>query len=171
MLQHVQDLLDVGEIGFGEHLAGQVGEPFHVVGQARCAHAEAGRGIRDVVIVPDNRKDGELSWSSTGNYYWKYGQEPPAVYTFKNPHALAVTFSSSNEELATVDDQGNVTLIKPGLVYISAYFAGNSEYMTQGVGWLIVGSKGYVNMSFAQTDCKAALGQTMNSPEVLFKDY
>lgn len=127
--------------------------------------------VNDVVIVPDNRKDGELSWSSTGNYYWKYGQEPPAVYTFKNPHALAVTFSSSNEELATVDDQGNVTLIKPGLVYISAYFAGNSEYMTQGVGWLIVGNKGYVNMSFAQTDCKAALGQTMNSPEVLFKDY
>ena len=45
-----------------------------------------------------------------------------------NPEGLAVAWSSSNSDVATVDDEGNVTLVGAGTTTITATFAGNSSY-------------------------------------------
>ena len=48
--------------------------------------------------------------------------------TLDNPNALAVTWSSSDETVATVDSEGNVTLVGAGTATITVSFAGNDEY-------------------------------------------
>ena len=53
--------------------------------------------------------------------------ESPVVSTL--PEGLPVTYSSDDEEIATVDAQtGEVTLVAPGEVNICASFEGNDEY-------------------------------------------
>lgn len=44
-----------------------------------------------------------------------------------NPNNLAITWASSNENVATVDDKGNVTLVSGGKTTITAYGAATEE--------------------------------------------
>ena len=53
--------------------------------------------------------------------------EAPSVDTV--PFDLPVTYSSSDEDIAEVDEHGNVTLVDTGTVVITATFAGNDEYL------------------------------------------
>jgi len=57
----------------------------------------------------------------------------------QNPHNLPVVYASSNEQLATVDQNtGEVTLgTETGTVVISATFDGNDEYLEQSVSYVI----------------------------------
>lgn len=59
----------------------------------------------------------------------------PEFPTLANPNGLAVTYSSSEPSVATVDANGAVTLVAPGTTVISAesaatdkYYAGNASY-------------------------------------------
>lgn len=47
--------------------------------------------------------------------------------TLNNPSQVAVTYSSSNTEVATISEEGAVTLVGPGETTITASFAGNSN--------------------------------------------
>lgn len=47
---------------------------------------------------------------------------------FLNPNNLTVTYSSNKNDVAEVDEEGNVTLKKAGRVNIDVTFAGNDEY-------------------------------------------
>ena len=59
----------------------------------------------------------------------KIGETFNPPYLTLNPANLAVTYSSSDDEIATVDAQtGEVTLVSPGEVKIYAYFAGDANY-------------------------------------------
>lgn len=48
--------------------------------------------------------------------------------TLDNPNGLEVTWTSSDESVATVDAAGNVTLVGAGTATITVSFAGNDEY-------------------------------------------
>lgn len=52
-----------------------------------------------------------------------------------NPNNLEVTWSSSNTAVATVDQNGKVTLVGGGDTHISAAFAGNEAYAKGTVGY------------------------------------
>ena len=59
----------------------------------------------------------------------KMGEDftPP---TLINPNKLTVTWSSTDEAVATVDPKtGEVTLVGPGIINIQAAFAGNDEFL------------------------------------------
>lgn len=73
------------------------------------------------------KADPELSLSAT-DVTATMGKEftPP---TLTNPHSVAVTYSSSNENVATVDaNSGAVTLVAPGKTEIDINFAGDATY-------------------------------------------
>ncbi|MCR4582345.1 MAG: Ig-like domain-containing protein [Prevotella sp.] len=48
--------------------------------------------------------------------------------TLTNPYSVEVSWSSSDESVATVDASGNVTLVAAGTTVITATFAGNDDY-------------------------------------------
>ena len=57
--------------------------------------------------------------------------------TLTNPNNLAVTYSSSDESIATVDADGNVTGVAAGTATITATFEGNNQYMAGSASYTI----------------------------------
>ena len=61
--------------------------------------------------------------------------------TLANPHNVSVTYTSSNTAVATVNQQGAVTIVGAGETTITATFAGNSEYLAGTASYKIVVSQ------------------------------
>lgn len=83
----------------------------------------------------DMEKEGaELSYS-VSDFTAKLGQENE-LPTLENPNELEVAYSSSNEEVATIDAEGVVTLVATGTTTIKAtteetdqFYAGEASYI------------------------------------------
>ena len=91
----------------------------------------------------------ELSLSGPAEYTITQG-EPFTEPTLTNPHTLAnVVYASSRSDVVAVDAQtGKVTIKKPGKAEISASFAGNNNYKTDRVSYILTvkPQKGDVNL-------------------------
>ena len=61
--------------------------------------------------------------------------------TLANPHNVSVTYASSNTAVATVNQQGAVTIVGAGEATITATFDGNSEYLAGTASYKIVVSQ------------------------------
>lgn len=61
--------------------------------------------------------------------------------TLANPHNVSVTYTSSNTAVATVNQQGAVTIVGAGEATITATFDGNSEYLAGTASYKIVVSQ------------------------------
>lgn len=68
-----------------------------------------------------------LAWSASSATV-KKGASDNVFPTLTNPDALAVTYSSTDETVATIASNGAVTLLKAGTTTIKASFAGNDNY-------------------------------------------
>ena len=85
--------------------------------------------------VKDTRKDSGLAYAvesqsiSVGNVL-----SAPAL---TNPNDLTVTYSSEDEEIATVDASGNVTGVAKGSTTITASFAGDATYKSGSASYTI----------------------------------
>ena len=83
------------------------------------------------VLTVAKMQDAGLSWSDAGmEFYlgdWWYGPR------LSNPNNLEVTYKSSNEEVATIDKDGNVTALAVGDTWIEAIFEGNEQFEAQTV--------------------------------------
>ena len=82
-----------------------------------------------VYYKQDNRADAGLAWNPA-TISLTVGDAFTAP-TFSNPNSLAVSFESSNTELATVDNAGVISLVsgKTGIATITATFAdGHADY-------------------------------------------
>ena len=64
--------------------------------------------------------------------------------TLTNTNSLAVTYSSSDETVATVASDGTVTLKKAGTVTITASFAGNASYKPGNASYTLTITNKYV---------------------------
>lgn len=74
----------------------------------------------------DTRTDPEISWSATSCLLTLGGDY--AFPTLTNTHGLSISYSSSNTNVATVDDSGSVTVLSSGGTTISASFSGDDDY-------------------------------------------
>ena len=72
-----------------------------------------------------DKADADLSFDVTAVEV-NLGEEFSAP--LNNPHDLSVTYSSSDESVATVDNSGSVSILAAGTTTITASFAGNDEY-------------------------------------------
>lgn len=68
-----------------------------------------------------------LSWG-TSTRTVTLGADNNTFPTLTNPHQLPVTYSSSETSIATIDNDGTITLVADGQTIIKAEFAGNDEY-------------------------------------------
>lgn len=75
----------------------------------------------------DAKKPAGLSWG-TASRSVTIGAEDNSFPTLTNANDLKVTYSSSNTDVATISEDGTITLIAAGTTDIKAAFAGNDEY-------------------------------------------
>ena len=86
---------------------------------------------------PVIKKDAELSYSvSTFTATIGEDVEFPVL---NNPNELeGITYSSSHDDVATVDENGTVTLVAAGQTTIKASFAGNDDFMEGSASYMLV---------------------------------
>lgn len=78
----------------------------------------------------------ELSFPEE-EYEVTLGEDFTAPVLTTNPEGLDVTYTSSNEAVATVDETGSVTLVSAGSTTITASFAGNESYRKASVSYAL----------------------------------
>ena len=81
------------------------------------------------------KADPELSYTTT-EYNVNLGDAFTAP-TLNNPNSLAVTYSSNDEDVATVAADGAVTIKAAGTVVITASFAGDENYVAGSASYTI----------------------------------
>ena len=69
--------------------------------------------------------------------------------TLTNGYSLTVSYSSSDEDVATVDEDGEVTINGAGETTITASFAGNEDYEAGNASYTLTVSKATPTLSFA----------------------
>ncbi|MBR2204385.1 MAG: autotransporter-associated beta strand repeat-containing protein [Prevotella sp.] len=97
--------------------------------------------------------------------------------TLTNPHNVSVTYSSSNTSVATVNQQGAVTIVGAGETKITATFAGNDEYLAGSASYdIVVTMPVGINNVNADADADEVFYNTSgqkvgkNTPGILIKD-
>ena len=88
--------------------------------------------LEKIEITWDNNgvsslKDPELSFGTTDNYTINFGESFTAP-TLSNPHNVEVAYSSSNKSVATVSENGSVTILAAGTTIIRAFSAQTGTY-------------------------------------------
>lgn len=116
-------------------------------------------------VVPDTRKEAGISFGNDAvtvelvdNYT---GQ------TLSNPNSIsAITWTSSNEAVATVDESGKVTVIAVGETTITASFAGDNVYKKASASYTLTvqDSRQVLNLSFDQTSVTVNKDEKVAAP-------
>ena len=107
------------------------------------------------------KADPELSYTTT-EYNVNLGDAFTAP-TLNNPNTLAVTYSSNNEDVATVAADGAVTIKAAGTVTITASFAGNDDYVTGSASYTInITDPNVSSVTFDATIDKTADAETLS---------
>ena len=113
----------------------------------------------------DEREEAGLSFA-IGSYEVEVGASP-FTNELTNPHDLAVTYSSTNNEVATVDASGLVTIEGIGTATIKAEFAGDDNYFSGSATYTVtVTSAPYSNIA----ELQAAVTSTSTPIKVIFTD-
>lgn len=87
--------------------------------------------------------------------------------TLNNPSQVAVTYSSSNTEVATIGTDGAVTLKGPGKTTITATFAGNDNYEGASASYeLTVGKQQEAGLSWTDEGMEYYIGDYWYGPRL-----
>ena len=74
-----------------------------------------------------NNGDLPITWNNNEVYLVNSSNKPTLI----NPFNLPITYSSSDTNVATIDNSGNVTFVSAGTVTLTAVFAGNETYQAK----------------------------------------
>ena len=134
-------------------LYGKVTSYFQTTGVKNLVEAEF-----DGETITGNKAKAELSWGVESKDV-SLDADDNIFPQLSNPHELSVTYSSSKEEVATIDENGVITLKAVGQTKISAIFAGNDTYEASTVSYTLNVTSG------ESVDPEAAIeGGTLESP-------
>ena len=89
----------------------------------------------------DAKKPAGLSWGTSSRTV-TIDADDNVFPTLSNDNGLSVTYSSSEESVATIDATGAITLVAAGKTTISAAFEGNDEYEAQTVSYTLTVNAG-----------------------------
>ena len=89
--------------------------------------------------------------------------------TLTNPNNLPVTFTSSDETVATVDSSSGIvtTLLKSGTTTITATFAGDDQYEAGSASYGLTVAKGEAYLAFSETSASATFGVDFYAPSLV----
>lgn len=95
-----------------------------------------------------------------------YGDATVTSPTLNNPHQLPLTWSSSNEGVATVNTSGVVTIVGAGETVVSAAFAGNDTYGANTISYTLSVNKADATVTFASKTASGKMGEAFTAPKV-----
>lgn len=84
-----------------------------------------------------------------------------------NPNGLSLTWTSSDESVATVYDNGDLTILKSGVTTITATFAGDDIYAAQSISYTLTIEKGDAGLSFSDTEGTGKLDGGYTAPDLM----
>ena len=85
--------------------------------------------------------------------------------TLSNPSHVAVTYSSTNQNVATIDANGNVTLVGAGETWIKANYAGDNNYNAKEASYKLTVNGGpeipeYISVNMGNYECRTYVTTT-----------
>ena len=127
------------------------------------------------ITVTDNRTDAGISFAKDAEEItWGESFTGQAL---TNDNSVAVEWSSTNEDVATVDNTGAVTVLKAGTTEIKATFAGNATYKAAVVSYTLTVNKAAAGLSYTTTSFDIMLNDdtfeapALNNPNGLTVTY
>ncbi|MCR4564752.1 MAG: carbohydrate-binding domain-containing protein [Bacteroidales bacterium] len=114
-------------------------------------------------------KDADLSWSAT-SCTAVLGTADNEFPELSNPHDLAVSFASSDEQVATVSSTGIPTLLTAGTATISVASAATGKYEAGGASYVLTVVKNSDGLSWSSVSATVTIGAednafpTLNNP-------
>ena len=93
-----------------------------------------------------------------------YGDAEVTSPALSNPHQLPLTWSSSKEDVATVNASGVVTIVGAGETVISAAFAGNDTYTAKTISYALTVEKAQPKIAFSTMSVTVKLGEQFVPP-------
>ena len=116
----------------------------------------------DDPIVDNTLKDPELSWSSaSAEVRIGADNEFPEL---NNPHSVAVSFSSADTGIATIDSDGLVTLVGGGSTVITATSQANDKYESASSSYTLTVLKADGAISWSAESASTVIGQEWTQP-------
>lgn len=141
-----------------------------------AASANYARASAEVAItVQDSRADAGISFAEDGIV--KTWGESFTGQELTNTNSVAVTWSSTDETVATVNSSGVVTVLKAGSTTIKASFDGNATFKPAIASYTLTINKAEANLSFDVTEYDFDLnddsftGVAVNNPNSLTVVY
>ena len=107
----------------------------------------------------------DLSFA-TGTATATFGDATVTSPELNNPHQLPLTWSSSNEGVATVNTSGVVTIVGAGETVISAAFAGDEAYIANTISYTLSVNKADATVTFASKTASGKIGEAFTAPKV-----
>lgn len=127
------------------------------------------------ITVTDNRTDAGISFAENAKeIIWGESFTGQAL---TNDNSVAVEWSSTNEDVATVDNTGAVTVLKAGTTEIKATFAGNATYKAVVASYTLTVNKANAGLSYTTTSFDIMLNDdtfeapVLNNPNGLTVTY
>ncbi len=106
-----------------------------------------------------------LEWSSSSAS--AIMDQEPVLPVLSNPNNLEISYSSSNEAVATVSGSGAVTLIGAGTVVLTATSSQTGQYFSGSVSYTLTVSRSDVAISWSVNTCSSTIFSADNSFPVL----
>ena len=127
------------------------------------------------VTVEDGRADAGISFAETE--IEKTWGESFTGQALSNTNSVDVTYSSTDESVATVSSTGVVTVLKAGSTTIKATFAGNATYKAYVASYDLTINKAEAGLSYSENTFDVVLGDknfvapVLNNPNGLTVTY
>ena len=110
----------------------------------------------DVTPSETTLTDPELSWSAS-SYEAQIGEDN-TFPTLSNEYKVTVTYSSSDTDVATIDSDGNITLLSAGTTSIMASSAATSTYSAGSASYALTVTKAGDGISWSASACTVTYG-------------
>lgn len=134
---------------------------------ANVDFAEQSETFAITVEEQDLRKDPAFSWSPA-SYEPYFDTENKTFPTLNKAEGFneAITYSSINENVATINANGEITILSAGETTITASFTGNNDWKESTASYTLNIKKHITELSFGtETTYNVNLGETFNSPK------
>ncbi len=124
--------------------------------------------VDDIITIEDDSSqevttltDPELSWTAS-SYEATIGADN-VFPTLKNEYGVSVTYSSSDTGVATIDSDGNITLVAAGSTSIMASSSADDTYSSSSASYALTVIKSGDGITWSASSCTVTYGGSDNT--------